>query len=99
MGLYAPAESARALRRLAADIDPLVREAALTALCNVPGVPHPEPAVAAAGDECAAVRAAAAQLLGRDATPETLPVLRVLATDSSDRVRAAARRALVALRG
>src|SRR5262249_26976414 len=70
MGVYAPDQSARPLRRLAGDSSAEVREAALTALLRVAGVPHPEPAVAAAGDECAAVRAAAARLLARDATPE-----------------------------
>jgi hypothetical protein len=98
MGVYAPDESARALRRLAGDPSPEVREAALTALLRVDGVPHPEPAVAAAADDSAAVRAAAARLLARDATPGTADVLYTLATDPSRRVRAAARRALTALR-
>jgi HEAT repeat protein len=98
MGLYAPARFARTLRGLAADTDAHVRETALSALLRVPGVPHPEPAVAAADDASPAVRAAAARLLGRDATPDTLCVLETLATDPSDRVRAAARRSLAALR-
>jgi hypothetical protein len=98
MGVYAPAESARTLRRLASDSSAEVRETALTALLRVPGVPHPEPAVAAATDESPAVRAAAARLLARDATPETVGVLDTLAADPSDRVRAAARRSLTALR-
>jgi HEAT repeat protein len=98
MGLYAPAVSARTLRRLAADASVEVREKALTALLRVPGVPHPDAAVAAATDESPAVRAAAACLLARDATPETVGVLDALAADPSVRVRAAARRALTALR-
>lgn len=98
MGLYAPARFARALRGLACDTAAHVREAAFSALLRVPGVPHPEPAVSAADDASPAVRAAAARLLGRDATPDSLPVLETLATDPSVRVRAAARRSLAALR-
>lgn len=98
MGVYAPAVSARTLRRLAADSSAEVREKALTALLRVPGTPHPETAVVAATDESPAVRAAAACLLAREATPETVGVLDSLATDPSVRVRAAARRALTALR-
>jgi hypothetical protein len=98
LGLYAPTESAATLRALAADEDAGVRVAALTALLAVPGAPHPEPAVAAARDATPAVRAAAARLLARDATPETVVVVETLAVDPSARVRAEACRALAALR-
>lgn len=98
LGLYAPAQTARTLRRLAEDKDAQVREAALTALLEVPGVPHPEPAVVGAFDDVPAVRAAAARLLAREVTPETLHVLEALAQDRSDRVRAAAQRSLAAVR-
>jgi hypothetical protein len=98
MGAHSPDESAATLRELACDPIAAVREAALTALLRVPGVPHPEPAVARAADPCAAVRAAAATLLGREATPETICVLEALAVDASPRVRAAARRSLASLR-
>jgi HEAT repeat protein len=98
LGLHAPGASAAALRRLAADPAAPVREAALTALLALPGPPRAEPAVAAAGDASPAVRAAAARLLGREATPDTVPCLETLAADPSLRVRAAARRALASLR-
>lgn len=97
LGVHAPGAAA-ALRRLAADGDAAVREAALTALLAVPGSPHGEPAVAAAADASPAVRAAAARLLGREATPDTVGCLETLASDPSLRVRAAARRALASLR-
>ena len=98
LGLHAPGVSAPVLRGLAADRAPHVREAALMALLSLPGSPRPEPAVAAVGDESPAVRAAAAQLLAREATPETVGFLEALAADPSVRVRAAARRALASLR-
>lgn len=98
LGVHAPGASAAALRRLAADRAALVREAALTALLALPGSPHAEPAVAATNDASPAVRAAAARLLAREATPDTVGCLETLATDPSMRVRAAARRALASLR-
>jgi hypothetical protein len=98
-GVYVPAQTAATLRETAADPCSEVRTAALAALLAVPGTPHPEPAVAAATDRSATVRAAAATLLAREATPDTLCVLQALAADPSARVRAAARRALAAFSG
>ena len=92
-----PGRGAETLRALAADRDADVRVAALEALRRTPGSPRPEPAVAAATDDVAAVRRAAAELFARDATPETLPVLRRLTEDPSPSVRAAARRSLASL--
>jgi HEAT repeat protein len=98
LGVHAAGASGAALRRLAADPAAPVRDAALTALLAVPGSPCPDPAVAAADDASPAVRAAAARLLAREATPDAVPCLETLATDPSVRVRAAARRALASLR-
>lgn len=98
LGAHAPAHGARALRELAVDPDPSVRIAALQALCRVPGIPHPESAVANADDPRPAVRRAAAALLARELTPETVPLLAALAADASMSVRLAARRGAGALR-
>jgi hypothetical protein len=91
---------AATLERMAlGDPDDDVRRAALDALLDVPGAPRPRPAHAAARHPDAALRAAAARLLARDAVPDSLPVLAALASDPSHRVRAAAERSLAALGG
>jgi HEAT repeat protein len=100
LGLLTPARHARLLRAVATgDGSARVREAALDALLLVPGAPVPAPAIEAADDPWPTVRAAAARLLRRDATPESLDTLRQLAHDPSARVRGAARRSLTALLG
>ncbi len=81
------------LRRAAEDSNPDVRRAALEALAKVPGRPYPQPAMNNAHHRVPAVRAAAAELLARDATPDALPLLDHLADhDPALRVRAAAQR-------
>lgn len=95
LGRRRPARRASTLRELARhDAAAEVRVAALDALRGVSGRPEPGPAVASAEHPDPAVRAAAARLLGRDATPDTLGTLHTLARDPSRRVRAAATRAL-----
>lgn len=85
------------LERLGQDTDADVRAAALDALRHVPGAPRPEAAHANADHAEPRLRAAAATLLASDAVPESIPVLRRLATDESARVRAAAERSLAAI--
>ena len=94
LGCHLPAAAAETLRTLALDPAEEVRRAALEALLRVPGIPHPEVAVANAGHPRPDVRAAAAALLVREATPETVAVLDAFAADPSAAVRASLRRAL-----
>lgn len=95
LALHRPSRRAHLLRELAQH-DPAdeVRAAALDALCRVVGRPQPEPAVRNAESSDVAVRAAAARLLGHDATPEAVATLHELERDPERRVRAAATRAL-----
>jgi len=98
LGRKRTADAGTLLERLAVDPDIAVRRAALGALRNIPGKPRSEPAHANADHPDAGVRAAAAELLGRDAVPESLAVLWTLSSDCSVRVRAAANRSLITLR-
>jgi hypothetical protein len=87
-----------ALERLAVDPDRHVRQTALVSLREIPGRPRSSPAHANADHPDPGVRAAAAELLARDAVPASMSVLHRLATDKSLRVRVAAERSLVTIR-
>lgn len=95
LALHRPSRRADLLRELARqDASEDVRVAALDALRHVVGRPRPGPAVAASTHDEVAVRAAAARLLGHDATPDAIATLVQLERDPERRVRAAASRAL-----
>ena len=98
LGRQNSASAGDALERLALDVEPTVRRAALEALRKIPGRPRPKTAHANADHADVGVRVAAAELLGRDAVRESMYVLHRLANDRSVRVRAAAERSLISIR-